>query len=147
MGIQIATHIAPIVVELTDRIVAFTTKSGGMGEIVGKAFKKIAGAIAITADILTGIKAAFNAVRAVILYGIGRTIKNLDALARTIVSVWNLLPGIEITVSESFGGLADELISESKRIGDEAFKGFDAAFSGTSSGAVRSGDVIQWPRI
>ncbi len=127
---QIAGELAPFVQELADRFVAFSKESGGMGKIVVGAFEKIAKGIAFVSDLATGIVGAFNIVRSGILFAIGGVVKGLYKLGEGIVWVINLIPTVDVKMSDFLDGYADELFASAEEIGIKGLDQLDAAFAG-----------------
>ena len=132
MGNSIAVELAPFIVELSNRIVAFTKEAGGMRKVVGDAFESIATKIAFGADVIGMIVGAFNVLRSGALFAIGGILKGIGFW----MSGWNKLLGLfGVAVlndaTEFIHGFSDELLKEAKKIGsagiDQVTEGFSEA--------------------
>ena len=130
---QLAVKLAPFVEVFNNRLVEAALSGEGMGAKVINAFESILKAIAVVADWLEPLKAAFFGLQ----FGVTKVMQGIVVaigwVGEGIVELLNLIPGVELEFTEFFNLLSDELAVEAVKSLDKATDAMDRFMTSANS--------------
>ena len=131
-----AIELAPYLEAVANQLVEIGMAGGGMGSMVTTAIEGVAKGIAYAADYLELFKAGWYLLEAGVLAVAGGLIKSIDYVGQGLVSLMNLLPGVNIEWTSSFSDMADSFANDVIAATDKAGAAFDKFSSGENSAKV-----------
>jgi len=122
----IAIEVAPLVQALAQQFTTTATSGMDMGTMVSTAMGWIVDAIAIAADVIDVIHDLFGGFQAAVTFGISLQVKWWSFLGKGIEAVLNLIPGLEVSFTDTLDAIGEDLEKLSKEQWAQARKDFEA---------------------
>ena len=106
------------------------------GELVLNASEMIATGLAYGIDYSKLLVVGFKSMQSGAALAIGGLLKAVDLLGGGLVDLLNLLPGVDLEWTSTIGAMADGVLDESRRLGEEAAAAWDSFDPGSSAKGV-----------
>ena len=132
---RLAISAAPFIEAVSNELVKLAAQGEGLGPIVVDAFEMITKGVAQAADYVHLLEAGWYGLKGTVLVVVGGVVKAIDLLGQGQVDLLNLLPGVEIQWTSTFGNIADAMAEDAVDAFDKAGKGLEAFSSGESGKA------------
>jgi hypothetical protein len=112
VGNAIAVELSPFISFAADQLVGFAASGDGVGGRVGGAFEYVSKGVAYASDYVSLLQAGFFGFKAGALQAISGVISGVDLLGGGLVSLLNLLPGVNVSWTDTFANLSAGLEQE-----------------------------------
>ncbi len=130
---QLTVKLAPFIEILNKRFVEAALSGEGMGAKIVNAFESVLKVIAVVADFLEPLKAAFFGLQ----FGVTKVMQGIVTaigwVGKGIVELINLIPGMEVEFTQFFDLLSDELAREAVISLDKATDAMDRFMTSANS--------------
>ncbi len=133
---RLTIELAPYIDAASKKLLSLGITGQGAGSKVVDSVEWVTKAIAKVADVTEFAKAAFYGAQSAVSFGSALMVRSIDLVGKSIESIVNLIPGVNVHFTEMTEMLSDELFRAADEAANKADKAFSAAMSGESSAKV-----------
>lgn len=133
VGQSLAIELAPYITAAADALFGMATSGDSVGTIVVNAMEKVTQGVAIASDYARLLQVGWNVAQAGIGLAIAALLDDIDAIGKATVALLNLLPGVNLTWTDTIGAMSAALKEGANEDMAEARQAYDDFASGATS--------------